>query len=160
MLSIYIDNLPRNGSEYVYSNVNKWLISVWLCLCIDKTEKRYKQLYEDLKMSDFSKSMMYSGLVLVAGLIAIFSISSNMSADPSMDASGFAVIEPAAGDEASMPMTDEMAATADDVNSATVEALTQLRKALEDAGVDVSDIEPAAGDMKDAAMDVMPSMAK
>lgn len=98
-------------------------------------------------MSDFSKSIVYSGLVLVAGLIAVFAISSNMTTSP--DGASFATIEPAAGDATAEPT---MEATQEETSAAetgvTDEALEELRKALEEAGVNVSEIEPAAGDEK------------
>lgn len=103
-------------------------------------------------MSDFTKSIVYSGFVLVAGLIAIFAISSNMTAQ--QGAETFAVIEPAAGGDTSADFTIDTTAAADEAAAATAEqspwasdeALDELRKALKEAGVSVSEIEPAAGD--------------
>ncbi|MCD8562780.1 MAG: hypothetical protein LRY54_01680, partial [Alphaproteobacteria bacterium] len=48
------------------------------------------------RMSNFTKSIMYSGIVLVAGLIAVFSIYENM--DASKEAQ-LGAITPAAGEE-------------------------------------------------------------
>jgi len=96
-------------------------------------------------MSDFSKSIVYSGLVLVAGLIAVFAISSNMTTTDDA-AAPFAVIEPAAGDEATEATdttTEETSATETGI---TDEDLAELRKVLEAAGVNISETEPAAGD--------------
>jgi len=103
-------------------------------------------------MSDFSKSIVYSGLVLVAGLIAIFAISSNMTTQ--QPGAEFAAIQPAAGEEQT-PITSPNEATAAAEQTAeksaweSDEALTKLREALKEAGVDienVENIEPSAGE--------------
>lgn len=101
-------------------------------------------------MSDFTKSIVYSGFVLVAGLVAIFAISSNMTVDQT-NGTSFAVIEPAAGDETNTfsipePVANSFEATQDQAEWATEEALAKLRDALKEAGVDVSKTEPAAGE--------------
>ena len=45
-------------------------------------------------MSNFTKSIIYSGVVLVAGLVAIFTIYNNMTSTPGIN---YGQIEPAAG---------------------------------------------------------------
>jgi hypothetical protein len=55
-----------------------------------------------LYMSNFTKSIVYSGVVLAAGLVAIFAIYNNMSGQEPMN-----YIEPAAGEEAIIDPTLE-----------------------------------------------------
>lgn len=94
-------------------------------------------------MSDFTRSIIYSGFVLVAGLVAIFAISSNLT---STDPNSFAVIEPAAGiEEPSAPAEAETMTEAEESFDADNE-VEKLRTALEEAGINVSEVEPASGE--------------
>lgn len=47
-------------------------------------------------MNNFTKSIIYSGLVLVAGMIAVIAIQNNLGPT----ATSFSALEPAAGEEA------------------------------------------------------------
>ncbi len=76
-------------------------------------------------MNNFTKSIVYSGVVLAAGLVAIFAIYNNMGTD----ASNVSYIEPAAGEET---MTEKATEAYDN----TVEAITET---AEDAGEAISE---------------------
>ncbi|MFN3701378.1 MAG: hypothetical protein ACK4VI_07645 [Alphaproteobacteria bacterium] len=78
-------------------------------------------------MSNFTKSIFFSGMVLVAGLVAVFTIYNNMSGD----AGNFAAIEPASGYEV----------TIEEATDDAVEAFEEAVDAVEDA---VEDAEEAA----------------
>ncbi|MEM7680109.1 MAG: hypothetical protein AAF182_03805 [Pseudomonadota bacterium] len=109
-------------------------------------------------MSDFTKSIVYSGFVLVAGLIAVFAISSNMTAPTGDTGSAFAVIEPAAGNETATDTMDTMTDKTSTVETGvTDEDLAKLRAALEEAGISVSEIEPAAGEETNVMVDTAPA---
>ena len=69
-------------------------------------------------MNNFTKSIVYSGVVLAAGLVAIFAIYNNMAATPG---STVTMIEPAAGEE-TMADPSMMDATAEGISNMTTEA--------------------------------------
>lgn len=127
-----------------------------------------------IPMSDFTRSLLYSGFVLAAGLMAIIAIQNNMDAHR---ASSYSMIEPAAGQQASIFKSSpaatnaqtEMTANAADAkqnvpapvtdssdveaaaNRAANEALktlaTQLQDIMKGAGTGaLQNIEPAAGE--------------
>ncbi len=77
-------------------------------------------------MSNFTKSIVYSGVVLAAGLVAIFAIYNNMSGQGPVS-----YIEPASGEEAILldgQATDPLA-TAE--GEAAIEAATQAEEATD-----------------------------
>lgn len=77
-------------------------------------------------MGNFTKSIFYSGTVLAAGLIAIFSIYSNMTGQ-----TGFSAIEPAAG---------EVAAENSSAEAANISAVLSgtLAETIQEAAAEVS----------------------
>ena len=110
-------------------------------------------------MNNFTKSIVYSGVVLAAGLVAIFAIYNNMG----IDANNVSYIEPAAGDETSLETVNEaieaipealesgvetLQETAIEIYDTTEDALTPspAENALEDAADDAAETEPASGD--------------
>ncbi|MCF8496207.1 MAG: hypothetical protein K9G62_06030 [Alphaproteobacteria bacterium] len=113
-------------------------------------------------MSSFTKSIVYSGVVLALGLVAIFAIRSNMIDQ----GAGMSNIEPAAGQVAEDTTgTDEAAQTQEDA-TATIEPATGEEAAVveEEAAADAahdasvntiveSDADAAAADANEAAAD-------
>lgn len=86
-------------------------------------------------MSNFTKSIVYSGLVLVAGLVAVFSIYNNMA---NTDATSFANMEPAAGGyTSSMPDATEIM---DDASGFVNEAVTTATEAAGATPQEISDM--------------------
>lgn len=113
-------------------------------------------------MSNFTKSIVYSGVVLAVGLIAIFAIRGNMEEQ----AGGFATVEPAAGQEEGYfeTMPEETTQAREEVEHMTEEAMEETSEAMEEAAEmteeameetseetvkngaeDASETEPAAG---------------
>jgi len=95
-------------------------------------------------MSNFTKSIVYSGVVLAAGLVAIFAIYNNMSGQGPVS-----YIEPAAGEEA---MIDGQPADALAVveGEAAAEAATQAEEAT-DAAAAATDASEGAAEAAQAA---------
>ena len=90
-------------------------------------------------MSNFTKSIVYSGVVLVAGLIAVFTIYNNMG---TMQGSTMSAIEPAAGGYTSeMPAAEDM--------------ISEDENMIEDAAT-IVDEEGIVEDATEEAMDHMP----
>ena len=87
-------------------------------------------------MNNFTKSIVYSGVVLAAGLVAIFAIYNNMGTDTNVS-----YIEPAAGTEA-----------AEGITQGLTDITTSVQEAAADATEAAGDMAEKAGDMaKDAA---------
>lgn len=103
-------------------------------------------------MNDFTKSILYSGVVLAAGLIAVFAIQSNMTG-AQKDAGQISSVEPAAGQEGfSLSKEDEIflikgpaANSADDMEE-IAEMDMNIDAAVQDLGEEIQNIEPAAGE--------------
>ena len=92
-------------------------------------------------MNNFTKSIVYSGLVVAAGLVAIFAIYNNMQTGGSMQA-----IEPAAG------QYDETGANAEGSGSSFQQITDEAAQAGEAAVDATKDAAAAAGEaVKDAA---------
>lgn len=96
-------------------------------------------------MSNFTKSIVYSGVVLAAGLIAIFAIYNNMSGS---EMSG---IEPAAGTEAAGAYSDSFEGVTDSVQQASEDAMHAAEGAMEATGEAVSEgVDHAVDAVEDA----------
>lgn len=88
-------------------------------------------------MNNFTKSIVYSGVVLAAGLVAIFAIYNNMGTD----ASNMSYIEPASGEEtftenaeeAFDATVDAVEETAEDAQAAIEETVEGVETAIEEA---------------------------
>lgn len=119
MLIVFIDNNHINKQSYVHSYF----------------ERKHKGL---IPMSDFTKSIVYSGVVLVAGLIAIFSIYNNMTADT---ASNYAGISPAAGEQATTTpaFSEEVQQNLEAVMDEAGEMASDAAEAAQDAASDVAE---------------------
>ena len=109
-------------------------------------------------MTNFTKSVVYSGVVLVAGLIAIFAIQNNMNGS----ADRFSAVEPAAGVEDAIEMQIEnMQINIKDEQKVSEEAQEEAAAIIQDAPEQASEtadagvmdagetilnaVEPAAG---------------
>lgn len=84
-------------------------------------------------MNNFTKSIVYSGVVLAAGLVAIFAIYNNMGTD----GSNVSYIEPAAGEET---FTESVSEAYDN----TVEAIAETAEDAEAAITGETDTEATA----------------
>ena len=87
-------------------------------------------------MSNFTKSIVYSGVVLAAGLVAIFAIYNNMSGND------VASIEPAAGSQAGEGFAESFEGFAD-----------SIQEAAEDATEAASDMAEHAAEATEEAME-------
>lgn len=85
-------------------------------------------------MSNFTKSIVYSGVVLVAGLVAVFTIYNNMAVT---DGAGYANIEPAAGISSAAPKASGIVSGA---NSMAHEAGAKATQAVENASKSIKEI--------------------
>lgn len=105
-------------------------------------------------MTNFTKSIVYSGVILAVGLVAVFAIYNNAP----KNAAPYAQIAPAAGEESSATeviseetakvmndaseivseAADAIGREANEIENAAQEAVDEVQKALE--------IEPAAGE--------------
>jgi cytoskeletal protein RodZ len=103
------------------------------------------------KMSNFTKSIVYSGVVLAVGLIAIFAIRSNMTEQGTLSyiepASGEAVVEGDAAVDAAVAAEGEAAAAED----AAADAAVTATEAAEDAAAASTEATEAAADAAAAA---------
>lgn len=116
-------------------------------------------------MSNFTKSIVYSGVVLVAGLVAVFTIYNNMAVT---DGAGYANIEPAAGMATAAPKASGIVSGA---NSMAQEAGVKATQAVQNASKSIKDVadhghtdaeaaahdgvEGVAEDVQDEAADAM-----
>ena len=97
-------------------------------------------------MSNFTKSIVYSGVVLAAGLVAIFAIYNNMAAQGPVSS-----IEPASGQEATLDQTLEgQPAATEDATGAAGQASDAAAAATE-ASEGAADAAAAAEQASDAA---------
>jgi hypothetical protein len=96
-------------------------------------------------MSNFTKSIVYSGVVLAAGLVAIFAIYNNMA-----DQGPMSYIEPAAGEEAVIDPTLEGQAI-DPTATTAEEAAAQAAAAATDASEGAAEAAQAAEQAADSA---------
>jgi hypothetical protein len=93
-------------------------------------------------MSNFTKSIFFSGMVLVAGLVAVFTIYNNMSGD----AGNFAAIEPASGyevtiEEATDDAVEAVEEVAEDVEDTAEEVVEDSEAAVEETTEDAAEEE-------------------
>jgi cytoskeletal protein RodZ len=100
------------------------------------------------KMSNFTKSIVYSGVVLAVGLIAIFAIRSNMTEQGTLSyiepASGEAVVEGDAAVAAEGEAAADAAATATEAAEDAAAASTEATEAAADAAAAASEASEAA----------------
>ena len=106
-------------------------------------------------MSNFTKSIVYSGIVLVAGLVAVFTLYNNMA---TTGANSFANMEPAAGEMARGLESDMSGvaaflsdAVADDAEAATTLSTTAQTQDAADAAIENAKEELSKEMSKDAA---------
>lgn len=105
-------------------------------------------------MNNFTKSIVYSGVVLAAGLVAIFAIYNNMGAT----GSSMANLEPAAGEtsmmvseEEAMPGYETMAESMNEMSAEAGDMAHDAMEATEDAAHDAMEAtEEAAHDAMEA----------
>lgn len=105
-------------------------------------------------MNNFTKSIVYSGVVLAAGLVAIFAIYNNMGAT----GSSMANLEPAAGEtsmmvseEEAMPGYETMAESMNEMSAEAGDMAHDAMEATEDAAHDAMEAtEDAAHDAMEA----------
>ena len=93
-------------------------------------------------MNNFTKSIVYSGVVLAAGLVAIFAIYNNISSD-----NEFAYIEPAAGTEAAEGITEGIS----NIGSSITEAAGSAAETVTETATQAAEATTeAAGNAYDA----------
>lgn len=120
-------------------------------------------------MNNFTKSIVYSGVVLAAGLVAIFAIYNNMGAT----GSSMANLEPAAGEtsmmvseEEAMPGYETMAESMNEMSAEAGDMAHDAMEATEDAAHDAmeaveettEDAVEAAEEMAEDTMDAVEDM--
>ena len=95
-------------------------------------------------MNNFTKSIVYSGVVMAAGLVAIFAVYNNM------DGSSVSSIEPAAGQEMTMQEQEAMSGFAEIANQIEAAAGEAVEVATDVAETAVETTTEAATDAAEA----------
>lgn len=112
-------------------------------------------------MSNFTRSVVYSGVVLVAGLIAIFSIYENMATNPGSDLAG---IEPAAGEQMQENISENisnMAGNAADTADEAGNAVAETAEGIQEDAVEAAEtVQEGAADAVEAAQDTASEAAE
>jgi methyl-accepting chemotaxis protein len=91
-------------------------------------------------MSSFTKSIVYSGIVLAAGLVAVFAIYSNMGQKDS----DYSYIEPASGSQAAEAGSEAIQGFANSVQEISADAVEGSQEMAEDVAETAEDTAEGA----------------
>lgn len=105
-------------------------------------------------MNNFTKSIVYSGVVLAAGLVAIFAIYNNVSSNSSVS-----YIEPAAGTEAVEGISEGAANLTGSITDASGEAVSGASETISATAANATETASGAAEATTNAADAMAEKA-